>query len=922
MNLNKPLRNLKKPYLLFLDQKDTFIHFTHYVIMPFTAFYLFILLFYPRHRHIYVVVLHYTTPSLTSGVSMKVRHYLGLGISLAMASTATAQLDLAYLYTQTVKTGQSWANINTPIQSLDLKVEINQGIVTTLATFAYTPGKGNTAEYRCDWVEIKNCNSNDTMGCFQNVCGYVNQTELNLDSLETTAYFNVGDNTAVTDMSLWVGETRVKAALQERALASAQYESIVQRRRDPALIESWGNGAYNLRIFPNESGKTRKVQIEFVQGMENEGDLVQTLLPIMHSLAKVSTAYLNPNVPYDSLPNRTVSEVNLEVVVLDGKSYTLNWPGLGSGTVGATPLKKTFKNVQEIQPGTISIAANTCTSCLTPWISDRNATRYFGVKGLLQSKHLEFGNQPLERLFILDINSASNDSVAVNRARKIALLSLKAYAIAPYVANLGFADGKGGINYVFPKSLSMNAVSLRKAYEAIRDWDPVNGSDAETTLRAFAKSRGVDNDSCVLYLINNDTIPYFNYSGNWDEAAQKAYQIFENAQSQKDSALTQVLAQSKSMLFGFWNNYRMSQVADRTGGFQVGTLFGYYYYRYPMPISAVDTLSGSGKPVAVDPFLNLQLPPLFGPGRPSSNSLIQLKVAAKGMEIQNWVVLQNQSYSYMYTRGVGVIMDKKATGSSALAKIQSTKSWFGYGYSNPDSIPLRIAGQFKGSGRVTLLISGVWGGLAFNTEFEVDLGGTSIGNPLGAGLWAYQKSEVLGRDYATDNVKAVQQLGKDYHIVNRQMSLLALEPGMDLWTDMPSKDGTTTTSTKGATSLDMAPENSQTGSIDKITLENILNDFVPILQGIANRKELAQAVKTRILGTKMDLNWVVPEGIANATFSLVNVTGRSQVTLAGKRQGNAFTATLDTPTQGGIYVLIAKAGHYSRRQSIWISGSR
>src|SRR5947207_615059 len=84
------------------------------------------------------------------------------------------------------------------------------------------------------------------------------------------------------------------------------------RCRHHALLETWGYGSYNLRIFPNRSGQARKIEIEIVQGMENDGDAFKSALPIMHSLTKIPY-YGGTAVDYDKLPNKTIGSVTLSI---------------------------------------------------------------------------------------------------------------------------------------------------------------------------------------------------------------------------------------------------------------------------------------------------------------------------------------------------------------------------------------------------------------------------------------------------------------------------------------------------------------------------------------------------------------------------------------------------------------------------------
>ena len=149
---------------------------------------------------------------------------------------------------------------------------------------------------------------------------------------------------------------------------------------------------------------------------------------------------------------------------------------------------------------------------------------------------------------------------------------------------------------------------------------------------------------------------------------------------------------------------------------------------------------------------------------------MDLKAASSDPDIRNLVVLQGPQYG-------GIVLPAAASPR--------------YDHAHTPAIPglgdPAHRGTIQGSGPATLTITGLWGGLRFAQELRVDLPSTSGAGAAGAGIWAYQQGEAWARGQVKYDVEAVKKLGKDYHIVNRQMSLLALEPGMDLWAEMPAK---------------------------------------------------------------------------------------------------------------------------------------
>ena len=102
---------------------------------------------------------------------------------------------------------------------------------------------------------------------------------------------------------------------------------------------------------------------------------------------------------------------------------------------------------------------------------------------------------------------------------------------------------------------------------------------------------------------------------------------------------------------------------------------------------------------------------------------------------------------------------------------------------------LRVAGRvaaenFKSS--MAFGISGKLGGLRFTRNLTAStdyLPVFSSYRPDEDVQWAWRKSEWLAASDYQKNAQAVKAIGREYHVVTQQTSLLALEPGMTLWVD-------------------------------------------------------------------------------------------------------------------------------------------
>lgn len=100
------------------------------------------------------------------------------------------------------------------------------------------------------------------------------------DTLEVVLNFELPQDAIVHDSWLWFGEDTLVARLLDKWTATAIYEGVVKRRRDPSILQKLYNNQYELRIFPMAANQTRKVKISF-------------MLPTRWNKEKVSTTLIN-----------------------------------------------------------------------------------------------------------------------------------------------------------------------------------------------------------------------------------------------------------------------------------------------------------------------------------------------------------------------------------------------------------------------------------------------------------------------------------------------------------------------------------------------------------------------------------------------------------------------------------------------------
>ena len=98
--------------------------------------------------------------------------------------------------------------------------------------------------------------------------------------VEGTYIFPLPEAAAIAEFVMWVDGQRLEGQVLERDQARQIYESIVRRRRDPALLEYVGRDAFQASIYPIPPGGERRIELEYSQVLPVDGGLVEYVYPL------------------------------------------------------------------------------------------------------------------------------------------------------------------------------------------------------------------------------------------------------------------------------------------------------------------------------------------------------------------------------------------------------------------------------------------------------------------------------------------------------------------------------------------------------------------------------------------------------------------------------------------------------------------
>jgi len=92
--------------------------------------------------------------------------------------------------------------------------------------------------------------------------------------------FPLGDGSIISGVTLKEGGKTLEGVVMTKEKAAAWYRSLTQRRRDPALLEHYGEALFRARVFPVPAGGTSELTFSYDRVLRPEGDLQRLHVPL------------------------------------------------------------------------------------------------------------------------------------------------------------------------------------------------------------------------------------------------------------------------------------------------------------------------------------------------------------------------------------------------------------------------------------------------------------------------------------------------------------------------------------------------------------------------------------------------------------------------------------------------------------------
>lgn len=747
-----------------------------------------------------------------------------IAVLMVTVVCAQAQIHLSRIHSRDVKEA---LNVDTRVDTVLTSTVVGNGVARTVLTMVLTPGSFEGYVWAGQ--------TKDRVW-----------TEKDLDSIEITSRFNLPTDFVAKNMWLWVNGEKQTAYIQDKHLASQQYNQIVGVRKDPALLQFWGNGSYDLRIFPAKSNQSRKIAIEFHHTFDDDSlDLITASIPV-----QFDSSYVYSQVTTEERQRKVLGYMRATLSSRNG-SCSFSMSGLGSGgfTAATRPLVVEKSNLFQVSPGTIT-ANDPSDNDEFFWTGiDTNQSIVAGMATVLSESTVVLEPEPDTRIVVLDVRQGTwnwndyyrkraesggrtwsdrtyyDDTIDVwKRAQKFAIMCLQNYVADNQKFNVVFA-GKNARS-VFGSPVAPTRANLKAAYASIGAATPDPEASTERALEEALNQA----PQGVAILISDLYRPYDYYTYDPDYKAR-----ISPIGADFDSLLArleQLLGGSDLTMFTIADEWGLNRIAANSGGYRLAGLRHTYYYAYHRTDGGTSDIP--------------ELPGLFTDS-PYQRGITDVAVTVDGLEDVTWTTDGWGYYFGWRTMAEPMMMDGVAKRTNPAKSAIAMPYPY---YSN--STRLRVAGKFpahphRSATSVVVTAEGKLGGLGFTKTMKGWIHPTDAME--GNVQWAFRNSEQLAVDDWQANADAIKAIGKDYHIVTRQTSLLALEPGMELWEDTASvqqNQGGERTTLDASQPTTFGSDGTTGGTADGVNLDDVslqeLIDGTAVLNHAAQLKGRTRAV--------------------------------------------------------------------------------
>jgi Ca-activated chloride channel family protein len=307
---------------------------------------------------------------------------------------------------------------------------------------------------------------------------------------EGTYLFPLPAGAAVSNLTMIVDGTPIKAQILDAKQAEQIYTQTVRQMRDPALLQYIGQSAIQANVFPIPAGDKRTLQITYSQALTADNGLINYVYPLKTDYAS-SLPVQNVSVAIDVSSKDTISTV-----------YSPN-PLVAVSRTDDNHFKAGFETTHYRATDNFSIYYGIATSGinanLLTYRGSANEDGFFMLMVTPPTKVDTANVIPKDVIIVLDQSGSMNDDNKWAQAQGAAVSVLKRLNPNDRFNAIVFSTGYR----IFAKSLQPIS-EAPKAIDWLNGLEADGGTDINAALQTAAGMADRDRPTVVLFLTDGE----------------------------------------------------------------------------------------------------------------------------------------------------------------------------------------------------------------------------------------------------------------------------------------------------------------------------------------------------------------------------------------------------------------------------------
>lgn len=317
--------------------------------------------------------------------------------------------------------------------------------------------------------------------------------------LEVVLRFSLPKSSFVTDLWLWLDEQKIsRGTILDVWTASQIYESIVNRRQDPAILKKVSDDYYELRVYPMKSTETRKVRITYLVPNFWSNSGVSVPLPL--ELFKTSLNKI-PNIYVKTWTNEEWNKVN-------GLNFNANFEYSFDDFFGEHKSTK-LENYTEITWASVEYNNPMVGGIYFKVFKEEDDETGYYQLSVLPSKSISVNKKKV--LFLVDYDASKTTNLpkdiigGLKECLKTSFNSTDSFNI--FISGLS-------INKISEKWLSGDGIVIDSVFSKIEESSISNFSNLPTLLRSGFEYLSKANEGVLFLLAASDQIGNYENSNS------------------------------------------------------------------------------------------------------------------------------------------------------------------------------------------------------------------------------------------------------------------------------------------------------------------------------------------------------------------------------------------------------------------------